>query len=372
MSQPDIVSSTLDGEPVAARVGLGGEDELFVTPTRTLVYRADGLLSDESVEEFPHDAERVDVSQRRRKSKITLNYGLDGERTIALSSARLDEALHPVLAGVLNAAGITDAGETVTETFRFSELTLVVTSARVVKHIGSSVWDDEFEEFHFDDVTDLAFEEGSVATSVVITTGDRQERFKAPNDEARRVREALETALLEYYDAESLEAFRTAVAPESEGDAGEAAGVDADGVAFGDGPDPLSANPAELDDAPMNGTRDPSERTPSDAEEEEEEATEVEAEKPDPPSDAPERVEASQPSGGAQDAAALQRDPSDAEADPAGGFEGSGFESAATVDEEDVAAELADLRAAVEAQNERLQRQQDLIEQLVEELRRGR
>jgi len=44
--------------------------------------------------------------------------------------------LHPVLAGVLNGNGITDPGETVVKTYRFSELTLIITSDRLVKHIG--------------------------------------------------------------------------------------------------------------------------------------------------------------------------------------------------------------------------------------------
>jgi len=35
------------------RASLGSDDELFITPTRTIVYRADGLLSDESADEYP-------------------------------------------------------------------------------------------------------------------------------------------------------------------------------------------------------------------------------------------------------------------------------------------------------------------------------
>ncbi|MFC6725724.1 hypothetical protein ACFQE1_15380, partial [Halobium palmae] len=214
MSLPDLVSSLLGDESVAAEVSLGGEDALYVTPSRTLVYRADGLLSDESVDQYGHDAERIAVSEGRRKSKITLDYGLDGEKQFAVPTKRLDDALHPVVAGVFNATGITDAGETVKKTFRFSELTVVVTSARIVKHIGAAVWDADFEEFHYDDVTDLTFEEGSVATSVVVAMGDRQERFKAPNEDARAVRESLKAALLSYHDEPNLPAFRKARSPE--------------------------------------------------------------------------------------------------------------------------------------------------------------
>jgi hypothetical protein len=325
MSLPEIVQSTLGDEPVAAEVDLGGEDALLVTPTRTLVYRAEGLLSDETVTEYGHGAERIEVSEGRRKSKISLDYGLDGTKKVGVPTKRLDEALHPVIAGILNAAGITDAGETVTHTFRFSELTLVITSDRLVKHIGAAVWDDDYEEFHYDDVTDLTFEEGSVATSVVLRMGNRQERFKAPNEEARAVREGLTSAILSYYDVQSLEEFRQTVAPEDEGSDAE------DDVEFGDGPTPLSTGSDEDGEA---------------AEQE--------------------------PVGSDDDGATV-----DAAPDPAIESNGAGVAETASgvgrADETgDLEAELAALREAVEAQTERIERQEKLIEQLIAELRQGR
>jgi hypothetical protein len=321
MDLPDIVQSTLGDESVAARVSLGGDDALLVTPTRTLVYRSEGLLSDESVEEYPHGAERIEVSEGRRKSKVTLDYGLDGEKTFAVPTNRLDQALHPVLAGLLNATGITDPGETVKQTFRFSELTVVVTSARLVRHIGQAVWDEDYDEYHYDDVTDLDFEEGSVATSVVVSIDGRQERFKAPNDRARAVREGLVSALCAYHDVDGLDAFREKMAPDDEDDV-----EPRDNVSFGDGPDPLTTSLSDEDST----TAATSNEVDSDA------STETQAET-------------------ATD----------------DGFAGSGFESAGVVDD-DVAAELARLRQAIETQNRRIERQEQTIERLIEELRQGR
>jgi hypothetical protein len=323
MSQPEIVQSALDDEPVAARVSLGGEDELLVTPTRTLVYRADGLLSDESVSEYPHDAERVSVSEGRRKSKVTLDYGLEGEQTFALPTKVLGEALHPVLAGVLSAAGITDGGETVKRTFRFSELTVVITSARLVKHIGPAVWDEDYEKFHYEDVTDLAFEEGNVATAIVLTVGGRQERFKAPNEQARAVREALVDAVCAYHDAASLSDFRAMRTAEEDPEEPR------DNVAFGDGPDPLSATPEDLADGPEDATQESDDDAGGDFE------------------------------FGTGTAAAT--------AEPAESATDDGGRANA-----DVAAELAELRSVIAEQNDRLARQEELVERLIEELRQGR
>jgi len=334
MSLPEIVQSTLDGESVAARVGLGGDDLLLVTPTRTLVYRAEGLLSDEAVEEYPHDAEYVGVSEGRRKAKVTLDYGLDGERTFSVPAKKLDKVLHPVLAGVFNARGLTDPGETVKQTFRFSELTIVITSARLVRHIGSAVWDEEYEEYHYDDVTDLDFEEGSVATSVVISVGGRQERFKTPNDQARALREGLVSAVCAYHGVDDLDELRAKTAQEAdetdESETAETGEESRETVSFGDGPDPLDTSGVDGD------------------------------------------VEAGGEDGNGEPVAAETRERgAERAAEGDAGFGDSGFQSAGVVDDA-VAEELAELRKLVEAQNERLERQERTIQQLIDELRQGR
>ncbi|ESP88447.1 DUF7115 domain-containing protein [Candidatus Halobonum tyrrellensis] len=384
MSLPELVRGELSGEEPVARVGLGGDDELVVTPTRTLVYRADGLLSDETVEEYPHGAERVSVAESRRKAKLTLDYGLDGEETVAIPRDRLAEVLHPVLAGVLSTAGVTDPGETVERTFRFSELTLVVTSSRLVEHVGTAVWDEEFEEFAYDDVTDVRFEEGSVATSVVLSVDDRQERFKTPTAESRAVREAVTDAVCAYYDAASLEAFRALSADADGADERDGEGATVD---FGDGPEPLSASPAAAADAADGAGERPrsdgSEPTATDADATPDGA-EPGADAGTGPADGVARggadgrgvgADARPTAGDGADAAAGGTDADGSTAtDTAGavddGFAESGFETPAPAD--GTAAELAELRRAVDRQGERLDRQAELIERLVEELRRGR
>jgi hypothetical protein len=338
MSLPETVQSTLDGESVAARVGLGGEDLLLVTPTRTIVYRAEGLLSDETIDEFPHDAEHVGVSEGRRKATVTLDYGLDGERSFSIPTDRLDQVLHPVLAGVLNAAGITGPGETVKQTYRFSELTVVITSARLVRHIGSAVWDEEYDEYVFDDVIDLQFEEGSVATSVVISIDGRQERFKAPNDRARALREGLVSAVCAYHGVDDLDALRAATTSTADEPTDDGpSGADDDGtVSFGEGPDPLGST-----DDGGNGATDGADHLSAAA-------------------------------GGAAGDHGADVEPGTRPADDGDGFGDSGFRSAGDTADPAVAQELAELRAAVEEQSERLDGLQRTVQQLIEELRQGR
>ena len=353
MSVPGIVQSSLNGEQVAAQVPLGGDDFLFVTPSRTLIYRADGLLSDESVEEFPHEAERVELSKGRRKATVTLDYGLDGSRSFSVGAKRVDDALHPVLAGVLRAAGITEPDETVKQTFLFSELTLIVSSQRVVKHVGSAVWDEDFEEYPYDDVTSLTVEEGSVASQIVIEVEGRPQRTKAPNDQARHVHEQVQEALLDHHGYGSYAEFELNQADPEEEDEAESADADTgaeESNPFGEGVEPLSANPPELDSetgekVEVEEVQSPTSATASDSDPLGMSSTEATTEKPAEPT-------------------AVEQSPS---------FEGSAFEPAASDTQDDeVAAELARLAAAVERQSEQLAKQQATIEQLIDELSRGR
>ncbi len=447
MSVPGIVQSRLDGEQVAAQVALGGEDGLYVTRTRTLIYRADGLLSDESVEEYPHDAERIEISEGRRKSSIALDYGIDGEEKFKIPSSRLYEALHPVLAGVLNAADVTGPDETVKQTYQFSELTLVITSERVVKHVGAAVWDEDYEEFHFDDVTALDVEEGSVSSQIIIESGGRPQRIKTPSDQTREVRERIERALLDHHEMSSYDEFaREHADPDEQAEAeGESAAADdeaaeseADPLAGG-GVDPIDANPPELDDdgaiieedaSVTTGDRPDESTTAAEAGEAAARAGEASTSTTEPATgasagqdangetdvadgrddavdsgtdsssetahddagqvlegtaderDAGSRTttadaassEPADPADASAAARAADGEPADVTDDAdASGFADSGFEPASSELEQDTTDEqLAALTEAVERQNELLAEQQRTLQQLIEELSRGR
>ncbi|WP_226006691.1 DUF7115 domain-containing protein [Natrinema salinisoli] len=389
MSVPGIVHSALDGEEIAARVSLGSDDELFITPTRTIVYRADGLLSDESAKEFPHDADRLTISEGRRKTKFTLEYALDGERSFTVPSGKTDDVLHPVLAGVLNGNDITDAGETVVKTYRFSELTLIITSDRLVKHIGGAVWDGDYEEYHFGDVTNLSFEDGSVATQIVLVANGRPQRIKAPNEEANDLRERLQRALFDYHDVGSLEELNEAIGDEDEETTSNEGSVD-----FGGGVDPLDADPPEPDDrdvidegtaeAERSGSTDPLADAGADVGASAEPTT-------DSLGSESQRSQSATPGESTPNDRTVDRD---SETKPPEAETGSIFEDAVETDTSaaEAAIEAANsdsgtatpktdpellerietLEVAVERQTEVIEQQQETIEQLIAELRQGR
>jgi len=397
MSLPDAVTSALGEEPAVAEVSLGGDDVLAVTPTRTLIYRAEGLLSDETVEEYAHDAERLTLSEGRRKTKLTMEYGLDGAETLSLPSSRIDDALFPILAGVINAAGVTDPGESVLKTFRFSEITLIITSRQVVKHIGTPVWTEEFETFEYASITDVTFEEGSVATTVVLTHDGRQDRFKIPNDDARAVREAVVDAVCAFHEVDSIDALRAqvAAAADNEPDTPADAEASADQLDFGEGIDPLGADPPEVDaeETPDSTTESTDTDTVGDealaaslgeggsdkssAGTESESATTADSGTAtaggNASSTTPDSETERQPTTTESAAdSATTADTTAPETTVSSGFANSGFESAGPVDEADLAETVATLAERIDRQEEQLARQNELIETLIEELRRGR
>lgn len=285
MSRSELVESRLGDEEVVATVSLAGDDMLVVTPTRSLLYRAEGLISDESVEEFPHDASRLTIDEGRRKAKIRFEYPIQDPRTMSVPPEVLNSVLHYVVAGVLNVRGVTDDGEVVRRVFRFNELTLVITDRQLVTHIGTVLWDDEFDQFRYEDLTGLEFEEGSIATQVALYIDDRSQRIKVPPDRAAELEQELTGALVSYYEVDDPAELDDALGVEEEDEAldAEAArtglnlsgdiepiepgGASADGpaevewptVEDDESPDPSTDGAAEPDRTPDEPDIDPDE-----------------------------------------------------------------------------------------------------------------
>lgn len=330
MEVPELVADRLGDEEILAGVNLGDDDAVCLTETRTLVYRGEGLLSDESVTVLPHDVERLDLSEGRRKTTFRLTY-VDREESVTVPGNRDERVLELLLEGILGAAEVTDSDESVHGVYRFSELTLIVTDRRLVKHIGAHVWDEDYEEFPFADVTGLAFEEGRVATQIVLSVDGRPQRIKAPNDEAPLLRRTLQDALFAFHDVDSVAELNEAV-----------------------GEEPDTPDTDRSSDLTFDTDIDPLVTGPD-----------SDSRRDDTPADDPQRTAASAPgetntsSSAGEDAAGSVPDSTDsADADA---------ESSAAV-----ASQLDALTDVVKRQNQLLRKQHKTLEQLIEELKQGR
>ena len=354
MEVPSLVRNVLGGEEIEASVNLGDEDTVYLTGSRTLLYRAEGLLSDEKVEEFTHDVERLDVKEGRRKTKFVLEY-VDGTETFTVPGNRAGPVLELLLTGVLRAADVTAPDETLAGVFRFSELAVIVTETSVVKHIGADVWTDDYEVYAFADLTHLSFDRGSVATEIVIEIDGHPRRIKTPNDDARKVQQVLEKAVFHYYGVSSLEQLNAEIAPtEDAGDAGGTARQSRSDIEIGDGIDPLVTDSDESD-GEQSGATQSTQSQPS--------STQSRTAQ----SDAATANAATSQSGSGSSRSSQQTSGSEPQS--------SSQSTQQTSTQADVAAlktQLDELTAVVERQNELLESQQETIDQLIAELREGR
>lgn len=355
MDVPDLVRERLGDEEILAGVNLGDDDAVCLTATRTLVYRSEGLLSEESVAVLPHDVERIDVKDGRRKTTFSLTY-VDSQESFTVPGDRAETVLELVMAGVLRVAEVADPDESVRGVYRFSELTLIVTDRRLVKHVGSHLWDADYEEYPFADVTGLAFEEGSVATQIVISVDGRPERIKAPNDDVPELQRTLKHAIFEFHGVDSMAELAEAVGVEPETDAADSTDASSD-LTLDSGIDPLVTGSDERSTDVEAGARK-AEKPEEAASAGSPEGRAVAADETTPTEPASETV--AEPVG-------------ESVAEPGDGAGQSAAGDAVTPDDvERIDERLEKLTTAVKRQNELLRKQHDALQQLVGELRRDR
>jgi hypothetical protein len=217
---PDLLTEAVGDASLTEQTDLGGGDIIAVTPAETYLYRSEGLLSDESIETYSHDVEGFGVDVGRRKTTVLLE-GIDTEQRLTVPSDAVNEFVEALLEGVLRTTGVLSEEETIEEQFRFSELTFVVTDRQLLKHVGSAVWNAEYEAYPYSELTDLDFESGSVAMQVIVQTDARRQRVKVPNDHSGRVRDAVQRAVFEYHGVSSLGGLRAILAPDEDSEDSE-------------------------------------------------------------------------------------------------------------------------------------------------------
>ncbi len=331
MEIPDRVAQQLSGETVQSAVNLGDEDIICFTPTRTILYSGEGLISDESIETYDHDVERLKVSQGRRKTKFSLEY-VESVKHFSVTKKRGEQVLQRLLAGILATSDVIEESETVAGVFLFSELTIIITDQRLIKHIGAYVWDPDYEEYPYTDVTGLEFEEGSVATQIVLSVNGRPQRIKAPTNKAKKLRRTLTSVLFAYHDVSSLAELNNQVGEdETEKDSEDSVGL-------------------ELDDSisPLVSAEDESEATEGESVDD--------AIRGDGPTLIADSVDTEKSDTAKESSQETQKRSATGEVDPA--------------QIEQMQEQIATLTEAVEKQNEQLESQRETIQQLITELQR--
>ena len=253
MQPPQRVAAALGDEEVTTQIDLGGDDSITLTPTRLLLYRAEGLLSGESVTEYPLAAREVSMQRGRRKATVHFDLAEAGTAEIALPADAADAAITPILEAVLRHQGIFTADEQLRSLYRLSELTVIIGDERLLRNVGANLWDVEYDAFAYAEITDIDYEKGNVATTIVLTVEGRTERIKVPNEEILSVRKDVETAVCGFWDVETVPELRALHGVDDQRSSRAK-------VSFGDGPAPLELGiaeegPAGIDRLPDGPTR---------------------------------------------------------------------------------------------------------------------
>ena len=372
MDVPGIVRDRVADESRLTSVSIGNDDRVYVTPSQTLIYHSAGLFRSESVEEFPHDAARFDVSAGRREASFAFEYD-DGVEGFSIPRDRIETVLPPVIAGVLRTTGLIDADESIVESYRFGERTLVVTGRRVLTSVGEAVWDREYESYPYEDVTDVGFEAGTL----LVTVGGQQRRLDLSGEGDREAYRTVEDALCAFHDADTVEAIGSRNTDQFRPHPSTDDGAAADRTATGR--DTTAQQPPNRDapdhartDSPATGVRE------TDADTNAARSSSRAATRP-----TGDDARATDTTQAADDALPGDADggspnvlskPGDAAAEPAAGIDdatGDRPPEAAPSDDADAAAivdELAGLRKAVDRQTDLIERQQATLERLADEL----
>lgn len=338
---PELLSEAVDGGAVIDTIEIGGGDTIAVTHGATYVYRSEGLLKDESVEQFDHAVDRLSVQTGRRKSSVLLE-SIDDEASFSVPSKIEERLISALLEGILRTEGTIEPDENVLAQFRFSELTLVITDARLFEHVGGAVWDGEFEVVEYADLSELDFERGSVATQVVLETDSRRRRVKVPNEHAGSVKRDIQDAVFAFYGVASLEELRREIADPDPDD-----GVESTEDSI------LDADPNG--ETNVDGTsEDASDSTDDFVSAGWSSAAEQDTVSNDEPKTRPVAAEAK----------AERKRPEDGNGSTADAPNRSEIEALST--------RIDELAAQIDTQTELIESQGELIEQLVDELRRGR
>ncbi len=208
MSLPGGVSVLVDEDELIDRVVLDDHRSLFVTPSKAITHRERSLLTEESVESYPTDVDRLSLEEGKRQVTVTFEYHDGSTRELQLPMRTMAAALKALLASVIRATDVIVEGEAIVELYRFNELTVIVTDKRLLKHVGQALWADSYDAIDFDIIRNIMTETGQVSTGVNIETTDGGERLKIPHETADRFVSRLEEAVLSYHDVVDLGVLR--------------------------------------------------------------------------------------------------------------------------------------------------------------------
>ena len=188
MDIPSLLSDSIkEGEKIVSRVLIASGTHMITTTERVFIHREEGIINNEIFEEYSLGVDQISVFSDRRKSRIVLNYGLEGTREFSVYAKYYDRIVDPLVRGVLKATRVVEPGELIRHVYRYGQLTIVLTDKQFLKHIGVALWSRDYESYQYEDIARIDIEKGGVSAEILIEYKGRMHIIKTDKDRARRV-----------------------------------------------------------------------------------------------------------------------------------------------------------------------------------------
>lgn len=208
MSLPAGVSGLVDEDELIDDVALDGHRSLYVTPAKAVTFRERSLFTEESVDVYPTDIDRLLLEEGKRQSTVTFEYPDGQSSSLELPTEAMAPALKALLASATRATGAIPTDETILDLYRFNELTVILTDRRLLKHVGWAMWAASHDQIDYTDVRNIRVEQGQVSTGVNIDTDDGSDRLKIPHDTADDFVARLKSAVCDFHGIDDIGVLR--------------------------------------------------------------------------------------------------------------------------------------------------------------------
>lgn len=210
MELPDVISDLiLDDETILSRTLISNGVELIVTSTRLFLYRGVGLINTESFEEYKLNVDRISISLDRKKAQIILDYGIN-RPSVEFQAHRkyLDMIYDPLIRGAIHANNTLQQRESIKKICRKGELTIVLTNMKILKHIGTSLWDIDFESFDLETISKIYVDAGGISSELIIESNNRLHRIKTTANIAQSLCDSSINELISFHNFPTYSEFQ--------------------------------------------------------------------------------------------------------------------------------------------------------------------
>jgi hypothetical protein len=114
----------------------------------------------------------------------------------------------PLIRGAIHAKNTLQQGESIKKICRKGELTIVLTNMKILKHIGTSLWDIDFESFDLETISKIYVDAGGISSELIIESNNRLHRIKTTANIAQSLCDSSINELISFHNFPTYSEFQ--------------------------------------------------------------------------------------------------------------------------------------------------------------------